>query len=396
MADGLLAVAEAQSRLLGLTAPLPVETVPLLAAAGRWAAADIAALRTQPTSDLSAMDGYAIRFAELPGPWKVVGESAAGDSLGHPLAPGEATRIFTGAPLPEGTDTILVQEEAARDGDALRLAGEGPARQGQNVRPAGSDFAIGTRIVAAGQRLTPARIALAAIGGHGSLPVHKKPRIILISTGNELVLPGDPVADFQLPASNGPMLAALLASLPVEIEDRGIVRDDLDALSAAFHDAASADIIVTTGGASVGDHDLVRPALAKAGAGLDFWRVAMKPGKPLMAGTLGNAVTLGLPGNPVSAFVTARLFLLPLIAHMLGAALPIPSPRAAVLDGILPRTGKRAEYVRAARTEKGVRPLTNQDSGALLALASADVLIVRKPDSPEIRAGEQVDILALA
>jgi molybdopterin molybdotransferase len=326
----------------------------------------------------------------------VVGESAAGDGLDRALAPGEAARIFTGAPLPEGADTILVQEEAARNGDALRLEGEGPARQGQNVRPAGSDFAIGTRVVAAGDRLTPARIALAAISGHGSLPVHKKPSIILISTGNELVRPGDPVADFQLPASNGPMLAALLSSQPVEIEDRGIVRDDLDALSAAFRDAATADIIVTTGGASVGDHDLVRPALAKAGAALDFWSVAMKPGKPLMAGTLGKAITLGLPGNPVSAFVTARLFLLPLIAHMLGAARPAPSPRAAMLDGTLPRTGKRAEYVRAARTEKGVHPLTNQDSGALLALASADVLIVRKPDSPEIRAGEQVDILDLA
>jgi molybdopterin molybdotransferase len=397
MADGLLAVAEAQARLLDLAGHLTVETVPLLAAAGRWVAADIAALRTQPTSDLSAMDGYAIRFAELPGPWTVVGESAAGDGLGRALEPGEAARIFTGAPLPGGADTILVQEEAARQGDELRLAGEGPARHGQNVRPAGSDFAIGTRIVVAGERLTPARIALAAIGGHGSLPVHRKPRIILISTGNELVLPGDPIADFQLPASNGPMLAALLASQPVETEDRGIVRDDLDALSAAFRDAASvADIIVTTGGASVGDHDLVRPALEKAGAALDFWRVAMKPGKPLMAGTLGNAITLGLPGNPVSAFVTARIFLLPLIAHMLGAARPIPSARAAMLDGILPRAGKRAEYVRAVRTEKGVRPLTNQDSGALLALASADVLIVRKPDSPEIRAGEQVDILDLA
>jgi molybdopterin molybdotransferase len=396
MAGGLLSVVEAQARVLGLATPLSAETVPLAHAAGRWAAEDIPALRTQPAADLSAMDGYAIRFGELPGPWTVVGQSAAGGGLGRALAAGEAARIFTGAPLPEGADTILIQEEAARDGDLLRLDGEGPAKAGQHVRRAGSDFAGGTRLIGAGEALTPARIALAAIGGHGALPVRRKPRIILISTGDELVPPGAPVTGVQLPASNGPMLAALLARLPVEIEDRGIVRDDLDAIAAAFADAAGADIVVTTGGASVGDHDLVRPALEKAGAKLDFWRVAMKPGKPLMAGRLGDAIMLGLPGNPVSAFVTARLFLLPLVAHMLGASRPIPAPMPAQLDGRLPATGKRAEYVRAVRTENGVRPLIGQDSAALLALASADVLIVRPPDSREAGAGDSVDILHLA
>jgi len=396
VAGRLLSVAEAQARLIGLASPLAIETVPLGAAAGRWAAEDIPALRTQPAADLSAMDGYAIRFAELPGPWTVVGESAAGGGLGHALLPGEAARIFTGAPLPAGADTVLVQEEAAREDDQLRLDGEGPAKAGQHIRRAGSDFATGTTLVSAGEALTPARIALAAIGGHGLLPVRRRPRIVLISTGDELVPPGAPAEGVRLPASNGPMLAALLASRPAEIEDRGIVRDDLDAIAAAFRDAAGADIIVTTGGASVGDHDLVRPALEKAGAALDFWRVAMKPGKPLMAGRLNDAIVLGLPGNPVSAFITARLFLLPLIAHMLGASEPLPASTLARLDGDLPATGKRAEYVRAIRTETGVRPLRGQDSAALLAFASADALIARPPDAPPAPAGEMVDVLPLA
>ena len=396
MGPGLLAVAEAQARLLALASPLPVETVPLAAAAGRWAAADIIALRTQPAANLSSMDGYAIRFAELPGPWTLAGVSAAGGGLGRALLPGEAARIFTGAPVPEGADTILIQEEAARDGDSVRLDGEGPRQAGRHVRFAGSDFTLGTKLASSGDALAPARIALAAIGGHGALPVRRKPRVALISTGDELVAPGDPVHGVQLPASNGPMLAALLGRYPVEIEDHGIVRDDLDAIAAAIARAASADIIVTTGGASVGDHDLVRPAFERAGAALDFWRVAMKPGKPLMAGRLGEAIMLGLPGNPVSAFVTARLFLVPLVAHMLGSSSPLPPTRLARLEGSLPPTGARAEYVRGVRTETGVRPMREQDSAALLALATADMLIVRAPHSDGVGVGGEVPVIELA
>lgn len=396
MAAGLLPVAEAQARLLALASPLPVETVPLADAVGRWAAGDVTAARTQPAADLSAMDGYAIRFAELPGPWTLAGVSAAGGGLGRPLLPGEAARIFTGAPVPEGADTILVQEEAARDGDSICLDGEGPRRAGQHVRSAGGDFTTGTRLISAGDRLTPARIALAAIGGHGSLPVRRKVRLALISTGDELVLPGQPAKGVQLPASNGPMLDALLARYPVEIANMGIVPDNLDAIGAAFARAASADIVITTGGASVGDHDLVRPALERAGADLDFWRVAMKPGKPLMAGRLGPAIMLGLPGNPVSAFVTAQLFLLPLVAQMLGASAPIPPTRPARLDAPLPPTGGRAEYVRGVRTGTGVLPLRDQDSAALLALASADALIVRPPHADALAPGAEVQLIDLA
>ena len=392
-----LSVAEAQSRILALAPPLPSERVPLVDAAGRWASDDILARRTQPAADLSAMDGFALRFTELPGPWRIAGESAAGSAPGRPLAPGEAARIFTGAPLPAGADTILVQEEARWAADALHLAGAGPPHRGAHVRPAGSDFAAGERLVVAGDPLTPARIALAALGGHGALPVARRVRIASISTGNELIAPGENADGMRLPASNAPMLAALLRGLPVDFEDRGIVRDDRAALTAAFAAAAaSADIVVSTGGASVGDHDLVRPALEAAGATLDFWRIAMKPGKPLAAGRLGHATVLGLPGNPVSAYVTAWLFLLPLVRHLLRATDPLPPIRTATLLAPLPATGGRAEYLRACREGAGVRPLTEQDSAAVRALADADALIIRAAHSPAIAASEMVQVLDLA
>ena len=393
----LLTVAEAQARIAALGTLLPTETAPLAQAAGRWAAEDVTALRTQPAADLSAMDGYAIRFGELPGPWRVVGQSAAGGGLGRPLAPHEAARIFTGAPLPAGADTILIQEEAARDSDALALAGEGPPRLGAHVRRAGNDFAVGALLVRAGARLTPARVALAAIGGHGALAVRQRARVALISTGDELVPPGAPTEGVRLPASNGPMLAALLGGLPVEIEDHGIVPDRLDALVAAFRAAtAQADVIVTTGGASVGDHDLVRPALEAAGATIDFWRVAMKPGKPLMAGRLGRSVVVGLPGNPVSAFVTATLFLKPLLATMMGAAEPMPPTFRARLAAAVPRTGERAEYLRGRWADGAAWPLDGQDSAALAALAEADLLIVRPARSAAAAAGDFVEVVSLA
>jgi molybdopterin molybdotransferase len=343
------------------------------------------------------MDGYALRFAELPGPWTVTGESAAGGSVAPPLGPHEAARIFTGAPVPPGADTILVQEAAARAGDRLTLAAEGPPRQRAHTRRAGGDFAAGETLLPPATAIGAAQIALAALGGHGALPVRRRPRIALLSTGDELVPPGAPTPGVALPASNAPMLAALLrATLPVDTEDRGIVRDDLDAIAAAFVRAADADIIVTTGGASVGDHDLVRPALEKAGARLDFWRIAMKPGKPLLAGTLGGAVVLGLPGNPVSAYVTARLFLLPLVRHLLGAPDPFPATRAAPLGAPLPPTRGRTEYLRGRYGAGGIVEAGSQDSAAMRALAAADLLIVRPANSPAAKAGDSVEILPFA
>ena len=394
MAD-LLPVADAQRRLFALAPTLAVESVPLREAAGRWAAAPVTATRTQPEQPLSAMDGYAIRFADLPGPWDVIGESAAGRAFAGNVAAHQAVRIFTGAALPQGTDTVLVQEEARREGDRLHLDGEGPAFEGRNVRAAGLDFRTDDLLIAPGERLTPARIALAAEAAHAALPVRRRIRIAIAATGDELRAPGATLAPGQLPESNGAMLAALLAELPVEIEDLGILPDRHDALEAAFA-AVTADILVTTGGASVGDHDLVRPALLSAGAGLDFWKVAVRPGKPMMAGRLGDTVVLGLPGNPVSAFVTAQLFLLPLVAQLSGAADPLPRPRTATLAEPLPANGPRADYMRALDQDGRVAAAAIQDSSMLRTLARANCLIVRPPHAPAANPGDSVEILDLA
>jgi molybdopterin molybdotransferase len=394
-AMSLLPVADAQTRLLALASPLPVETVALVEAAGRWAAADVAALRDQPAAALSAMDGYAIRFAERPGPWTVVGESAAGRGFAGVLGAHEAVRIFTGAPMPDGADSVLIQEEAARNGARLVMSGEGPARAGGNVRPQATDFGRDAMLVSQGTRIDARHLALAAIGGHGVLAVRRRPRIALIATGDELVAPGTETYDALLPASNSPMLAALVGPRAT-IDDRGILRDDLQAIAQAFRDAAeSADVIVTTGGASVGDHDLVRPALAEAGAHLDFWRVAMRPGKPLLAGRLGGAIVLGLPGNPVSAYVTATLFLLPLIAALGGARDPLPATRIVRLGAALPANGIRQDYLRARLDGDFAFAPDGQDSAAVVALAKADGLIVRPPHAPAAARGDSAEMLML-
>lgn len=392
----LLAVDEAQARLIALAAPLPVEQAALVAARGRWISAPVAALRTQPFADLSAMDGYAVRFADLPGPLAVVAESAAGGVPPAPIAQGQAMRIFTGAPLPEGADTILVQEDATRDGDMVRMTGEGPGRTGRHVRRRGNDFASGDVLIDAGTLVTPARIALAASAGHATLPVRRPVRIALLSTGNELVEPGTPAPDHCLPASNGPMLAALLGSEAAEILDLGIAPDRLDAIVERIDAARDADIIISTGGASVGDHDLVKPAFEAAGADLDFWRVAMRPGKPIMAGRLGDSLVLGLPGNPVSAFVTAVLFARPLIAALGGAASALPRFHRATLATALGPNGGRAQYLRGVRVANGVQALDEQDSAALGALADATLLIARPAGAPPAAPGDMVDVLDIA
>ncbi|NYT39641.1 molybdopterin molybdotransferase MoeA [Sphingomonas sp. R-74633] len=391
----LLPVAEAQRRLLALAAPVAEETCPLGDAASRWTSRDVPALRTQPASDLSSMDGYAIRFADLPGPWQVIGESAAGRSFTGEVAAGQAVRIFTGAPLPTGADTVLVQEEAARDGTRLTLAGEGPPRHGSSVRARGLDFTEGEVLIGAGEAITPARLALAAIAGHATLPARRKVRVALLSTGDELVPPGTALGPDQIPETNRLLLSALLADLPVELIDLGILPDDRSALEAAFR-ALDCDLLVTTGGASVGDHDLVRPALEAAGGAIDFWKVAVRPGKPMMAGRLGTAVVLGLPGNPVSAFVTATLFARPLIAHLAGAADPLPKTRTVPLGEPLPANGPRADYLRAELVDGRVCAATIQDSSMLRTLARATCLIVRPAGAPEAKTGDSAEILDIA
>ncbi|MDF0487263.1 molybdopterin molybdotransferase MoeA [Sphingomonas sp. H39-1-10] len=390
----LVSVDSALTRLLALATPVAPETVPIRAAAGRWAASDVAALRTQPYADLSAMDGYALRFADLPGPFTVIGESAAGTPFAGSVGAREAVRIFTGATMPAGADSVLVQEEAARDGAILSVTGAGPAYAGRNVRRAGLDFHAGDVLVPAGARITPARIAVAATGGHGALPVRRRVRVATVATGDELVAPGAPLPPGALPESNGAMLAAMLADLPVEVIDLGILPDRLDTITAAFA-AVEADILVTTGGASVGDHDLVRPALEAAGGNLDFWRIALRPGKPMLAGRLNGAVVLGLPGNPVSAFVTATLFLRPLIAHMSGAADPQPRRATAILGEDLPANDHRADYLRAETRGGRVYVAAIQDSSMLRTLARADCLVIRAPNAPPASAGDSVEILPI-
>lgn len=392
----LLPVEEAQVRLLAMAGPLAVEQATLLAAQGRWLAEPVRALRDQPWADLSAMDGYAIRFADLPGPWRVTGASQAGDTLpASALGAGEAMRIFTGAPMPEGADCVLVQEDAAIDGDRLNLAGDGPAGAGKHVRPRASDFAEGAAVLEPGARIGPVQIALAGIAGHAALPVRRRPRVAILSTGDELVPVGTVAGPGQLPCSNSVMLAAMLARQGAEVIDLGLLPDDLDAIASAMTAGRSADITVSTGGASVGDHDLVRPAIEKAGGTIDFWRIAMRPGKPLMAGRLGDAIVLGLPGNPVSAFVTATLFLMPLVRHMMGAPDPLPAKLMLPTRVSLPSGGKRAEYQRVVIENGCVVRTVDRDSGALLPLAGANALAERAIGAPSVQPGEMVPIIPL-
>ncbi len=392
----MIALEEAQRRLLALAKPVPAETIPLHAAAGRYAAADILARRTQPVRDLSAMDGYAVRFADGLGPWRLIGQSAAGAAFSGALGPDDTVRIFTGAPLPQGADTVIMQEDMRAEGNIIRLAAPLDLLAGRHVRKAGEDFAAGDLLVPAGDQLTPARIALAAMGGHGSVSVRRPIRVAILSTGDELVPLGAPVRDDQIPASNSVMLHALLSAPACATTDHGIVRDDLATLTAVFTSLADADIILSTGGASVGDHDHVKPALEAAGAQIDFWKIAMRPGKPLMAGQLGKALVLGLPGNPVSAFVTAILFAQPLIAALSGAPEPLPQRHKAILRSALPAVTNRTDHIRAILTDGQATPIGMNDSAALRALARANALIVRPADSPAAQAGDEVDIIKIA
>lgn len=386
---------EAQARILALGKPVSTETLPLNDAANRWSASDIVARRTQPARDLSSMDGYAIRFADMPGPWRVIGDSAAGAPFTGTIGKGEAARIFTGAALPAGADTIVIQEDVTRDADSLTLTGDGPPDRGAYIRRSGSDFTNGDQLVATGDRLSPATLALAAMGGHGSLAVHRRIRVALVSTGNELVAPGSAIDPDRLPNSNAPMLAAMLADLPVEIVDLGIAGDARESHASAFARATDCDILVTSGGASVGDHDLVRPVLLDMGAALDFWKVAMRPGKPLLAGTLGSTIVLGLPGNPVSAFATATLFVLPLVRHLSGARTSLPHRIPARIDAPMPAVGARTDFIRARWKGGMLSPLPSSDSGVLTSLAQADAFIIRPAGAEAIPAGTQVDALPL-
>jgi molybdopterin molybdotransferase len=386
-----LPLAEAQARLLAQIEPLAAETLPAERAIGRYLAAPLLAARTQPAADLSAMDGYAVRADDAAGPWTVVGESAAGHPFGGELVRGQAIQVSTGAMMPTGDAAVLLQENAAREGDRLALNGEGePTRR--HVRRAGFDFRRGDEVLGAGVRLGPAQLALALAAGHGEVSVRALPALAVLDSGDELAPDPAACAPHQVPASNGTMLAAMAAPQASSILRLGPVPDRLEAILAAFDQAARADVIVTSGGASVGDHDLVRPALEQWGARLDFWRVAMRPGKPLLVAQRqtdrgGRQWVIGLPGNPVSSYVTAFLFLLPLLRALGGAADPRPRRLAMRLGAALPAVGDRTEFVRATLAGDSLVPVAEQDSSALQALARAEALIERPANAPAAERG---------
>ena len=385
-----LPLAEAHKRLLGQVEPLIAETIPVHGALRRYLAAPLLAARTQPAADLSAMDGYAMRADDVSGPWQVVGESAAGHPYAARLSRGQAIRISTGALMPPGEAVVLLQENAARDGDAVFLNGEGEPTA-RHVRRAGFDFEAGNQVLSSGTRVGPAQLALALAAGHAELPVHRLPSLAILDSGDELASDPAKCAPHQVPASNGAMIAAMAAPHVSSLQRLGPVPDRLDLIVAALDQAADTDVIATSGGASVGDHDLVRPALEQWGAKIDFWRVAMRPGKPLLVARRGRQWVIGLPGNPISSYVTAFLFLLPLLRALGGASDPRPRHLLARLGAGLPPAGDRTEFIRARFDGDSLVPVAVQDSSALLALAVAEALVERPANAPAARAGDLVE-----
>ncbi|MFK4872074.1 molybdopterin molybdotransferase MoeA [Novosphingobium sp. ZW T3_23] len=390
---------EAQARLLALVEALPVEHVDVESAAGRYLAAPLLARRCQPMADMSAMDGYALSPGDIAGPWKVIGESAAGHPFMGTIAKGQAVRISTGALLPASAGAVIVQEDLAREGDHLTLTGDAPTPENKHIRAKGLDFQDGAPLLAVGTLIGPAQIGLAIASGHRHLPVRRLPRLAVIDSGDELSADPEACGDHQIPASNGAMLTALARSVPVDAKRNGPVPDDIDAIVAAFSATQDADVIVTSGGASVGDHDLLRPALEAWGADIDFWRVAIKPGKPLLVATRRQGarkqIVIGLPGNPVSSLVTAYLFLLPVLRALSGASGALARPITARLSQPLQPGSARREFVRGCWDGETVHALSLQDSGALSSLAASNVLIDRPAQAPRAEVGDTVQMFLL-
>jgi molybdopterin molybdotransferase len=406
MADErLLSVDEALARILSGASRLSgEEEVPLSKALGRTLARDLAARRTQPPVAVSAMDGYALRAADLAAPGarlRVVGESAAGHGYGSALGEGEAVRIFTGAPVPEGADAILLQEDATVENGLVGAAS--PPAAGRHIRSRGLDFLEGDVTLTAGTRLGPNELALAAAINHPVLPVARRPRVALIASGDELAPPGAEPGPTQIIACNGYAVAAIIEQAGGEVADLGIFRDDMAELEKGFAAARDhgADALVTLGGASVGDHDLLRPALARQGMTLDFWRIAMRPGKPLIHGRLGDMRILGLPGNPVAAIVCAMAFLAPLVRALQGDPHAGADESETAIAGVDLRANKgRRDYMRAklTRDEAGrlvATPQELQDSSLLTELVRSQALLIREAGAPPAKKGEIIRILRL-
>ncbi|MFO8125921.1 gephyrin-like molybdotransferase Glp [Yoonia sp.] len=390
----MITVADALARLFTLVSPLGPEEVPLRQANGRVLARDVKAARNQPPFAASAMDGYAVAAQAIKAGqhFDVIGEAAAGHKWEGGVGPGQAVRIFTGAPLPDGTDHVIIQENVTRNGDVITL--DDSPSDNAYVRPAGADFRTGD-IIEAPRLLAPSDIALLAAMNIATVPVTRRPVVAIIATGDELVQPGETPGEDQIIASNSYGLAALVENLGAHARLLPIARDNTASLELAFDLAADADLIVTIGGASVGDHDLVGDVAQAKGMQRSFYKVAMRPGKPLMAGRIGKAAMIGLPGNPVSAMVCGHVFLAPVIRKMLGRSAD-PAPREVLpLAKNIAANGPREHYMRAHAGPEGVTIFDRQDSALLTVLADADCLAVRPVHDPARTAGDMIEIIRL-
>jgi molybdopterin molybdotransferase len=394
----LLSVAEALARVTHALQPLETERVPLESASGRVLAEDLAARVTQPPFDASAMDGYAVRakdVAVLPATLRLIGVSAAGTGFDGEVGEGETVRIFTGAPVPQGADTIVIQEDAEQSHGVVTAK---KVELHAHIRPRGQDFKEGESLLTGGTRLGPCELMLAAAMNHAEVPVRRKPKVAILATGDEVVPVGSELGKDQIVSSVPIGLATLIEKAGGQAMQLGIAKDDPKSLVTLARAGSAADVLVTVGGASVGERDLVASALKSEGLEIDFWKIAMRPGKPLLYGRLGHQRVLSLPGNPVSAVITAHVFLVPMLQAMLGLttrALPLPE---AVLGEALAANGPREHYMRA-RSEwredgtRVVRPLPSQDSSLVAELARADCLIVRASHAAPLAAGERVGII---
>ncbi|MEY8119662.1 gephyrin-like molybdotransferase Glp [Falsihalocynthiibacter sp. BN13B15] len=388
----MISVEEALAKTLNLVSELEVESVPLQEAAGRVLARDIVATRSQPPFASSAMDGYAVKGVEVEpyAMFSVIGEAAAGHGFSGTVGAGEAVRIFTGAPIPKGADYVIIQEDVAVRGKLITLDSE--IENQDYVRPLGDDFATGDRILAP-RVLRAGDIALAASMNAPTLQVYRRPIVALIATGDELVIPGEVPGPDQIIASNSFGLKAMLEEVGAQVRLLPIARDTKPSLTQAFTLAKSADLVVTIGGASVGDHDLVADVAAELGMERAFYKIAMRPGKPLMAGCVLDVPMVGLPGNPVSSMVCGQIFLVPMIRKMMGHPDVLPRELTAKLTQDMPANGPRAHYMRAIFSADGITPLARQDSGLLTVLSAANALLIRAPHAGKIDAGAIVSYL---
>jgi molybdopterin molybdotransferase len=399
----LMPVADALAAILAGAEPLAEEMIALDNAFHRVLARDVAALRTQPPQAMSAMDGYAVRAADAattPARLRVIGEVAAGRPFGQQIGPGEAVRIFTGGVVPDGADAVVIQEDTVADGGSITLTEA--AVTGRHIRPAGVDFRQGDVLLSAGGRLSDRDLSLAASMNYPELPVRRRPKVALLATGDELVMPGSTPGPGQIIYSNGYALRALARAEGAETIDLGVAADTIEATTAGIRRARDlgADILVTTGGASVGDHDLVQDSLKAEGVAIAFWQIAMRPGKPMMHGRLGAMRVVGVPGNPVSSYVCTLLFVVPLIRALSGRKFIHHVRETAVLGRDVGANDRREDYLRARLEERAdgtlvATPVNHQDSSLLANLSAAGALVIRPPFAPAASAGSPCDILRL-